>query len=39
MIEQGKALYKPVKICDVFVLDTKVIYHEAKGNWGRDVSE
>jgi hypothetical protein len=39
VIEQGKALYKPVKIRDVFVLDTKVIDHEAKGNGSRDVSE
>jgi hypothetical protein len=28
-----------VKIRDVFVLDTKVIDHEAKGNGGRDVAE
>ncbi len=39
MVQQGKAVDKPVEIRDVFVLDPKVIDNEAKGNLGRDVAE
>ncbi len=33
MVQQGKAVDKPVEIRDVLVLDPKVIDIEAKGNW------
>jgi hypothetical protein len=39
VVQQGKAVDKPMEVCDVLVLDPKVIDNEAKGNLGRDVAE
>ncbi len=39
MVQQGKAVDKPVEVCDVLVLDPKIVDNEAKGNLGRDVAE
>ncbi len=39
MVQQGKAVDKPMEIRDVLVLDPKVIDNEAKKNLGGDVAE
>ena len=39
MVQQGKAVDKPVEVCDVLVLDPEIVDNEAKGDLGRDVAE